>query len=258
MSNFSAAIIAYNEEKHIARTLQSLHGVIEDIVVVIDDKTTDKTEEIAQRLGAKTIQKKFENYGEQKQFAVEQTNGSWVLNIDADEAIDDVLKSELLQLKNNPQADAYTVNIKNFYCGKWMRWGGVNSTKRIRIFHKHKGSWNRALVHEKIDMHPQAIVHHLKGSILHIAYESPQEHLEKIHKYSSLHAKSLSHKSLLVLLFKCIFSPMSKFITSYLIKLGFLEGKQGWQFAVFMSYETFLKYRKALRLKVVKSYFSLR
>lgn len=249
MTNISAAIIASNEEKHIARTLQSLQNVVDEMVVVIDEKSKDRTEEIAKSFGAIVFKNEFKSYGKQKQFAVSKTTHNLVLNIDADEAIDDRLKSELQQIRQSSAVDAYTVSIKNFYCGKWMVFGGVNSTKRLRIFNKERGTWNNAAVHEKIMMQPNANILHLKGSILHIAYESKVEHIEKLKNYAALNAKQLSSKPKIVLLFKMFISPLSKFVSSYILKLGLLEGKQGLQFATLMSYETFLKYQKALQVK---------
>lgn len=246
MTNISAAIIASNEEKHLGRTLQSLKDVIDEIVVVIDEKSKDRTEEIAKSFGAMVFKNEFESYGKQKQFAVSKTTHNLVLNIDADEAIDDTLKNELQHIGRSLTVDAYTVGIKNFYCGKWMVFGGINSTKRLRIFNKERGNWNKAAVHEKIVMQPNANIRHLKGSILHIAYESRVEHIEKLKKYAALNAKQLTSKPKIVLLFKMFFSPLAKFVSSYILKLGFLEGKQGLQFATLMSYETFLKYKKAL------------
>jgi glycosyltransferase involved in cell wall biosynthesis len=247
MTKLSAAIIASNEEKHIARTLQSLKNVVDEMVVVIDEKSKDRTEEIAKNFDAVVFKNEFESYGKQKQFAVLKTTHNLVLNIDADEAIDDRLINELQQIRMSSSADAYTVGIKNFYCGKWMFFGGINSTKRLRIFKKDRGNWNDAAVHEKIVMQPNANIQHLNGNILHIAYESKVEHIEKLKKYAALNAKQLSSKPKIVLLFKMLFSPLSKFISSYILKLGLLEGKQGLQFAILMSYETFLKYKKSLQ-----------
>lgn len=249
MIKISAAIIACNEEKHIARTLQSLQNVVDEIVVVVDEKSKDRTEEIAKNFGAIVFKNEFKSYGKQKQLAVSKTSHNLVLNIDADEALDDTLKNELLQIKQMPAADAYTVGIKNFYCGKWMVFGGMNSTKRLRIFNKEKGSWNDASVHEKIVMHPNASVQHLRGNILHIAYETKAEHIDKLKNYAALNAAQLASKPKIKLLFKMLFSPLSKLMSSYILKLGVLEGKQGFQYAALMSYETFLKYQKALRLK---------
>ncbi|MFN8292994.1 MAG: glycosyltransferase family 2 protein [Chitinophagales bacterium] len=249
MHKVSAAIIAFNEEKHIARTIASLQNTVDEIVVVINDNSTDKTEEICRLLGVKIFKHQFENYGKQKQFATAQTSHNLVLSIDADEAIDSVLQQEIIQLKTAQIADAYTLNIKNFYCGRWMRFGGINSTKRLRIFNKQCGNWNAADVHEKIEMKPAANIQHLEGSILHIAYESQSEHWQKLQRYAVLNGLQLAAKSTSGLLFKMLFSPVSKFITSYFLKLGFLEGKQGLQFALFMSIETWLKYKEALQFK---------
>lgn len=249
MTKISAAIIAYNEEKHIARTLQSLQSIADEIVVIINDNSTDKTEQICLQFGAVIFKNKFETYGKQKQFAVAKCTHNLILSIDADEAIDNILTKELEQIKTTPIADGYTIGIKNFYCGKWMQFGGINSTKRLRIFNKQKGNWNNAAVHEKIELAEISNIIHLKGNILHIAYESKAEHINKLKKYAALNAQKLSAKSKPYLFFKLFISPISKFITSYFLKLGFMEGMQGLQFAYLMSYETWLKYKTAMQMK---------
>lgn len=251
MTKISAAIIAFNEEKHIARTLLSLQQIADEVVVVINDNSTDKTEEICLQYGATVFINNFETYGKQKQYAVTKCTHNLILNIDADEAIDDILANELRKLKTTKIADGYTIGIKNFYCGKWMRFGGINSTKRLRIFNKQKGNWNDAAVHEKIELTKNSNIIPLKGNILHIAFESKAEHIHKLKKYAILNAKKLSAKPVFNLLTKLLTSPISKFVTSYFLKLGILEGKQGLQFAYLMSYETWLKYKTAIKLKSI-------
>jgi|APTNR8051073442_1049403.scaffolds.fasta_scaffold28537_2 glycosyltransferase involved in cell wall biosynthesis len=249
MNKLSAVIIAYNEARHIERCLQSLSPVADEILVVINNNTTDDTPEICKQLGAKIIYKDFAGYGAQKRYAVENAAFDLILSIDADEAIDDILTVELNQVKSNVTADAYTINIVNFYCGKWMRFGGINSTKRLRIFDRRKGNWNTAKVHEQIELSFDSNIVHLKGSIRHIAFESRQEHIDKLANYTLMSAAALAQKSMGYLMLKLLISSPLKFIVSYFIKLGFLEGWQGFQFAYLKSYETWMKYFNAIKMK---------
>jgi len=249
MSKLSAVIIAYNEAKHIERCLQSLLPVADEILVVINSNTSDNTAAICSRYRANIIHKDFEGYGAQKHFAANNAAYDLILSIDADEAIDERLTEELKEIKSNLVADAYTINIINFYCGKWMRFGGINSTKRLRIFNRTKGNWNNAKVHEQIVILPDSKTIHLTGAIKHIAFESREEHVQKLAKYTLLSATSLSQKSMAHLVFKLLFSSPLKFMVSYFIKLGFLEGEQGFQFAWLKSYETWQKYGNAIKMK---------
>ncbi len=249
MNKLSAVIIAYNEAKHIERCLQSLLPVADEILVVINNNTTDNTAAICERYKAKIIFKNFEGYGLQKHYAASNAAHDLILSIDADEAIDEKLAEELNQIKNNLTADAYTINIVNFYCGKWMRFGGINSTKRLRIFNRKKGNWNNAKVHEQIVLMPDSKIIHLAGAIKHIAFESKEEHINKLANYTLLSAASLSQKSMVHLVLKLLISSPLKFIVSYFIKLGFLEGRQGFQFAYLKSYETWMKYFNAIKTK---------
>jgi len=248
-NKLSAVIIAYNEAKHIERCLQSLVPVADEILVVINNNTTDSTAAICSHYNAKIIYKDFEGYGAQKHYAASNAANDLILSIDADEAIDEILAEELKEIKSNLIADAYTINIVNFYCGRWMRFGGINSTKRLRIFNRKKGNWNDAKVHEQIVLLPDSRIIHLNGAIRHIAFESKEEHINKLANYTLLSATSLSQKSMVHLLMKLLFSSPLKFIVSYFIKLGFLEGKQGFQFAWLKSYETWMKYSNAIKMK---------
>ncbi len=249
MNKFSAVIIAHNEERHIERCLKSVLPVADEIVVVVNADSTDKTESICRQHNAQVMVKPFVGYGLQKQFAANAAVHDWIISLDADEALNETLQQEILQLKKTAAADAYTVNIKNFYCGKWMRFAGINSTKRLRVFNRKKGNWNDAPVHENICMSADAAVEHLKGSIMHIAFESKAEHLAKSNLYSALSAKALSTKSTFHLVWKMLLNPPTKFLVHYVFKLGFVEGAQGFQYAWLKSRETFLKYERAWKFK---------
>ncbi|MDW8274150.1 MAG: glycosyltransferase family 2 protein [Chitinophagales bacterium] len=192
MPEISAAIISHNEENHIVRTLAALKGAVDEIVVVLNQDTNEQTEHICRSHGARVFRNPFVGYGQQKQFATACAMHNLILSIDADEAPDDVLINELNAIRKGLlTADAYSVGIKNFYCGKWMRFGGINSSKRIRLFNRNKGSWDNPPVHEKIIMHNGATIFHLKGNILHIAYESREEHLRKLKDMQGLVQKSM-------------------------------------------------------------------
>ncbi|MBK6839946.1 MAG: glycosyltransferase family 2 protein, partial [Bacteroidetes bacterium] len=122
MVQLSVVIITFNEERNLARCLESLSGIADEIVVV-DSFSTDRTPEIAKKFGAVFIQNKFEGYIEQKNFALQQPKFPYILSLDADEALSPELKESILSTKENWFLDAYEMNRLSNYCGSWIRHG---------------------------------------------------------------------------------------------------------------------------------------
>ena len=120
MIKLSAVIITFNEEKNIARCLDSLKNVADEILVV-DSFSTDKTKEICENLNARFIENKFEGHIQQKNFAADQAKYDYILSLDADEALSDGLKESIQEVKNNFEKDAYAFNRFNNFCGVWIK-----------------------------------------------------------------------------------------------------------------------------------------
>src|SRR3954465_7519353 len=151
MLPLSAVIITFNEEKNIARCLDSLIGIVDD-VVVIDSFSTDKTEEICKSKGVRFIQHVFEGHIQQKNWAITQAKFPHILSLDADEALDETLKQSILLLKNNWQKDGYYMNRLTNYCGKWIRHCGWYPDKKLRLWDSRKGHWTGTNPHDKYEL----------------------------------------------------------------------------------------------------------
>lgn len=244
MSKLSAVIITYNESAHIARCINSLKHIVDEIIVV-DSLSTDNTQTIATELGAKVVTRPFEGYGATKNFANEQASADWILSIDADEALDDELAHSILTVKTHlTEHVVYEFNRLNNYCGTWIRYGGWYPDRKIRLFNKQHVKWNLAEVHETLEIPEYFNKHLLKGKLLHYSYTSVAGHLSKIEKYSTRGAEEAFKKGKKSNWLKLYLSPAFRFIRDYIFKLGFLDGKYGFIIAKLTAKEVYLKYSK--------------
>jgi glycosyltransferase involved in cell wall biosynthesis len=240
----SAVIITFNEEKNIGRCLDSLVGIVDDVVVV-DSFSTDKTEQICNEKNVRFVQHAFEGHIQQKNWAITQAKFPYVLSLDADEALDEVLKQSILKLKNNWQFDAYAMNRLTNYCGKWIYHCGWYPDTKLRLWDSRKGDWGGTNPHDKYELFDKtAKTGFLKGNILHYSYYTREDHYKQIEYFTNILAKEQANSSKNASLFVLYFSPVVKFFKDYFIKRGFLDGKEGFVISRLSAYATYLKYKK--------------
>jgi glycosyltransferase involved in cell wall biosynthesis len=233
MNKLSVVIITKNEEKHIKNAIQS--ALFANEIVVLDSGSTDKTCDIAKKLGARVEYQEWLGFGRQKNEAVKLASNDWVFVLDADEQITEQLKDEIINTLNNPASDGFFIARLNNFFGKNIKTCGLYPDYTIRLFNKNKGAFDDAPVHESVKI--QGKVSKLKNHMTHMAYESIEEFIAKQNRYSSLNPKKKS-------IFKALFSPWWAFFKLYFIKRGFLDGKHGFIIAVLYSQYTFWKYIK--------------
>lgn len=240
----SAVIITFNEEKNIARCLASLVNVADEIVVV-DSFSTDKTEAICASYSARFIPHKFDGHIEQKNWARQQAKYNLVLSLDADEALDKTLQASILAIKANPVLQGYKMNRLTNYCGKWIRHTGWYPDTKLRLWKKEQGHWMGENPHDEFRLlDSKATVGFLKGDILHYSYHHPEDHDKQIAYFTDIAAKAFVAKGKKPFFMQAPLSAFLKFIKCYFIKLGFLDGKEGWIISKKSSYAAYLKYKK--------------
>lgn len=244
----SGVIIAFNEEKNIERCLNSMKDVVDEIVVV-DSFSTDKTEKICRRLGAKVVQHPFENYVAQHKYADSQASYDHILNLDADEELSDELKLSIIETKANFSFDGYKINRLTNYCGKWIKHCGWYPDAKLRLYDRRKGSWQGVLIHEKFELYNPINEGKLNGDILHYSFYSIEQHKQQTDKFTTISAQELFQKGKTTSFIKMYFKPIWKFISDYFIKLGFLDGKYGFIISRISAKGTFMKYSKLSKLK---------
>lgn len=244
MPQISVVIITFNEEKNIARCLDSVQGIADDIVV-IDSFSTDKTEDICKTKGARFIQHVFEGHIEQKNYAITQAKYSHILSLDADETLDEVLQRSILEIKNNWQKDGYYMNRLTNYCGKWIYHCGWYPDSKLRLWDSRKGNWGGVNPHDKYMMFAgDKTTYSLKGNILHYSYYTLEDHYKQVNYFTDILAKAQFNEGRKASLLKWWFSPVVKFFRDYIFKLGFLDGAAGFTICRISAYATFLKYKK--------------
>ena len=246
MSKISAAIITYNEEKNIERCIQSLFGIVDEIVV-IDSGSKDKTKEIASSLGAKVFINVFEGHIQQKNFAITKTENDWIISLDADEAISDQLKNSILEVKGSLSGAGYEFNRLSNYCGKWINYCGWYPDRKLRLFKKNEGKWGGKNPHDKYILKTGSSIH-LRGDILHYTFYKISEHKKQIAKFTDIAAQSLFELGKKSNWLKIYIKTVAKFIRNYIIKLGFLDGITGFHICRLSAYATYLRYYKLLKL----------
>ncbi len=248
----SAVIITFNEARNIGRCLDSLAGVADEIVVV-DSFSTDETVAICRENGARVLQHPFAGHIEQKNYALGQAHHPWVLSLDADEALSEILRQSILAAKANWKAEGYSMNRRTNYCGQWINHSGWYPDRKLRLFDKRLGHWGGQNPHDKVIMNQGCRVEQLAGDLLHYSYYSVDEHIERVRRYAKMGAQALHNRGKKGSYWKLIFNPPFKFIRNYLLRRGFLDGRAGFTVCRIAALETYWKYRELLRLGETKT-----
>jgi len=240
--DISVVIICKNEAHIIANTLQSLQAVSRDIVVV-DSGSTDDTVAICKQYGATVIKTGWGGYGVNKNMGITAARNDWILSLDADEAIDEALQQSLLQQNLANDKEVFDLRFKNFFCGKWIRYGEWGFDWHIRLFNRRQVTWNNAAVHENL-LFPEGVkITRLKGNVLHYTVQNRQEYDAKTDHYARMNAKKYFAAGKKPGAFKMVFSPLFAFVQHYIFRLGFLDGAEGWIIATTTARYTYLKYK---------------
>ncbi len=248
----SGTIVAFNEEANIARAIGSMAGCVDEIVVV-DSGSSDRTREIAAGLGARVVEEPWRGYAAQKNFAASCAAYNWILSIDADEELTPELAREIAALKNQPSpgdrnsVDGWTVPRLARYLGRWIRHSGWYPDRKLRLYHRDRGTWRGDYVHESVRV-PGA-VGELKGDLLHFTCDSLAQHLRTLDRYTTLAAQALVASGKAAPLRRLVIDPPWTFVKSYFVQRGFLDGTPGFIIAAMASFYTFLKYAKARELR---------
>lgn len=248
MTPLSVVIITYNEEQNIGRCINAVKSIADDIVVV-DSFSTDNTVQIAEGKGARVISHTFEGHIQQKNFAITQAKFPHILSLDADELPDETLLREIRQVKMNWDADGYTMNRLNNYCGKWIRHGAWYPDVKLRLWDSGKGRWEGMNPHDRFEMVERSRVRHLAGDLLHYSYKTIDEHRKKVDYFSTIAAKAYYLEGKRSSQLKILFSPVFRFVRDYIFKAGFMDGVAGFRIAWLIATEVKLKYRKLLQLQ---------
>jgi len=231
----SVAIITLNEEANLSRTLKSV--LFADEIVIVDSGSTDRTLEIAASFKATLFLEPWRGFAEQKNFAIEQCKGEWILSLDADEALTPELQAEMRALLSaGPAADAYLLRRRNIFLGRWIRHGGYYPDAKLRLFRRYSANFAPSArftgrpVHEAIAI--QGTLETLRHDIVHYAYPTVEDYIEHLNHYSTLGSQTLfdhgeTGQSAMSFAGNVLFCPILTFFRDYIFRAGFLDGREG-------------------------------
>lgn len=235
----TALAITYNEEENVKRYVDSLSFA--DEIIFVDSQSTDQTVAIAESMGVKVIQRKFDDFSNQRNYAIQQAKNDWIIFFDLDEIMTDELEAEIKKkIANESDKVAYFVKRNFFFLGKHIKYGGWQNDKAIRLFNKRHCTYNGNLVHEVIQTHGAA--GKLKSSVNHYSYKNFDNYNDKLNLYSKLQAENLYHKKVRPNLYHFFIRPFYRFLWQYLFRLGLLDGKEGFILAYVHSFSVFKRY----------------
>ena len=277
--SLSIVIITYNEESNLPRTLQSVQPLIENgqgEIIIVDSHSSDRTVEIARSFGAKVFIEDWKGFAAQKNSALEKATGDWILSLDADEEVEPELAHEILWIlpaiaiwqkhgmpvNEDPESkelrdrgsqlgldeddlNGFFVPRKNFFLGRRVKYGGYWPDSKPRLFRRGKAKFEDRLVHEdaKIEGVTSAVD---RGALLHHAYPTLSSYIEHMNRYSTLGAEMAVAKGYRGFSFiDIVLRPLATFLYNYIVRLGFLDGREGLLLHLYHAVYVSWKYAKA-------------
>ncbi|OFY64299.1 MAG: hypothetical protein A3H98_13685 [Bacteroidetes bacterium RIFCSPLOWO2_02_FULL_36_8] len=247
MDPLSAVVITQNEEANIYHCLTSLQPVADEILV-IDSNSSDRTVELCKELGAKVISQNWMGYGPTKNFGNKNARHDWILSLDADEELNPELQKAIMEAKKELKG-VYSFKRLNNYCKRWVRHCGWYPDIKERIFNRNESFWNEKLIHEKLISPPKTNKQLLKGDCLHYSYATEGDLLIKTEKYARLAAEEMLKKKQFIFPGVVLLKSLFRFFKGYILQVGFLDGKAGWEICRMNAHGVFLKYKYFGELK---------
>jgi glycosyltransferase involved in cell wall biosynthesis len=249
-ATLSVAIITLNEEANLARTLASVSWA--DEIVVVDSGSTDGTRSIAHSYGGRFITEPWRGFAAQKNYALSLCTSDWVLSLDADEIVSPELAASIeTVIATAPSNIVYALPRRNLFLGRWMRHGGYYPDAKLRLFPRGHGAFRETPVHETVEF--AGSTQTLRGDLLHDAYPTLASYLDHMQRYSTLGAETAfargrTGRGLPGFLNGVLLNPLVTFLYNYVLRAGFLDGREGLLLHLYHSAYVSWKYAKAWEL----------
>lgn len=243
MPTLSVAMIVKNEAQDLAACLDTVQGWVDEIVI-LDSGSQDETESIARRYGAKFYQNTdWQGFGKQRQLAQQYVTSDYILWLDADERITPELKQSILQAVGNDEKNTlYRLARLSEVFGRQIRHSGWYPDYVVRLYPTALAQYGDELVHEKVHYPKSAKVETLSGDLLHFTYKDVHHYLTKSANYAKAWAMQRKQQGKKATIWQGISHALGCFIKMYILKAGFLDGKQGLLLAILSAHSTFVKY----------------
>ena len=246
MQKVSVIIITNNEEKNIARCLESVRWA--DETVIVDSFSTDRTTEICRRFTDKVFQKEWLGYGLQKNYCASNARNKWVLNIDADEVISPECAEAIQKLLlGNPKFPIYRFPRKNYFSDRWVQYAGWYPDLISRLYDKNLIAFSESIVHERLMPNNNAGI--ISHAILHYSFKGMDDYIKRQNIYSTLYAEQKIKINWKANWTHLYLRPIWVFLKTYFLRQGFREGFLGVFLSVSMAFYTYLKYAKTRSIK---------
>jgi glycosyltransferase involved in cell wall biosynthesis len=244
----SVVLITQNEERNLPRTLASVMPLVRDgkgEIIVVDSGSTDRTVEVARSFGARVFVEAWKGFAAQKNSAMDKAEMDWVLQLDADEALEPELAVEMeTALKAGADIRGFWIPRKNFFLGRWIRHGGFYPDPKLRLVRRGAGRFEEYGAHPTIKV--DGPTGRLSHALLHNAYPTLRGYIDHMNSYSSMGAEVAVAKGRRAFSFvDIVIRPLLTFIYNYFIRLGFLDGRQGLLLHLYHSVYVSWKYAKA-------------
>ncbi|MBI3625842.1 MAG: glycosyltransferase family 2 protein [Candidatus Rokubacteria bacterium] len=241
MTALSVTVITWNEEERLRPCLESVSWA--DEIIVVDAESTDKTVQVAREFTDRIWVRPWPGFADQKNFALEQAAGEWVLSLDADEQVTPELRRAIeAVLDSGVAVDGYAIPRKNIFWGAWIRHGRLYPDYQLRLFKRGSGRFVERAVHESVEV--RGTVGRLQSPLLHQSYRSLEEFLGRSNRYSTLAAEEWIRQGRRVGLADLALRPLGRFLSMYLLHGGFLDGWRGFLLAGLYAHYVFLRTAK--------------
>ncbi|MFV1985268.1 MAG: glycosyltransferase family 2 protein [Thiohalomonadales bacterium] len=242
MSSLSVIILTKNEQDNIAACIESAKWA--DEIILYDSDSTDDTAKIAESFGVTVVvDSVWEGYGKQRIKAQQHAKSEWVLMLDADEIITEALVKEIQgKLKINDTSIVYAVPRLSYCFGRFIRYSGWYPDYVYRLYPREKTQYNDSVVHEKLKIPEAMKIEKLRNDLLHYTYKDINHYLVKSAHYAAIWAKDKNERGKTTSLTTAVLHGIGCFVKMYILRIGFLDGKQGFLLALLSAHSTFVKY----------------
>ena len=242
MKRVSVTIIAWNEEDRLKGCLESVAWA--DEIIVVDAESTDKTVQVAREFTDKIWVRPWPGFAAQKNFALEQAEGAWILSLDADERVTPELRERIAGIvRAAAPAEGYSIPRRNMFWGAWVRHGGLYPDYQLRLFRRGAGRFVDSAVHESVVVTGR--VETVDEALLHHSYRGLDDFVTRSNRYSTLAAAELIKRGGRAGIAELALRPLGRFLSMYVLRGGFLDGWRGFVLAVLYANYVFLRMAKA-------------
>lgn len=242
MARLSVVVLTLNEERNIEECLRSIRWA--DEIIVVDSGSTDRTLEIARRYTDRILATTWTGYGAARNAGNAAATGEWILWLDADERVPPELAAEIREIvgRNAEEVSGYRIARRAYFLGRWIRHSGWYPSRVTRLFRRGRGRSTETRVHEHAEIDGR--VDNAVNDILHFTDPDLSHYFEKFNKYTTLAAQDMISRGKRVSLTDLLVHPPFQFVKMYILRLGFLDGREGLILAVLSSAYVFTKYAK--------------